>query len=86
MSRNDKLLMRLLEKPKDFNYDELKKLLSSVGCFEDSRGRTSGSRVAFVHAETGTILRLHKPHPNNELKLYQIQLVIEFLENLGVMQ
>ena len=83
MIRN-KLLKRLLARPKDFTYDELKQLLSSVGCAEDNKGRTSGSRVAFVHKGTGTILRLHKPHPNNELKGYQIKLVIEFLENLGV--
>lgn len=62
----------------------LKKLLLAVDCEEDNKGRTSGSRVAFVHKETGTILRLHKPHPNNELKSYQINLVIEFLQNLGV--
>lgn len=84
MGRNTKLLERLLARPKDFTYDELKKLLSAVDCEEDNKGRTSGSRVAFVHKETGTILRLHKPHPNNELKSYQINLVIEFFQNLGV--
>lgn len=84
MSGNTKLLKRLLARPKDFTYDELKKLLSAVDCEEDNKGRTSGSRVAFVHKDTGTILRLHKPHPNNELKGYQINLVIEFLQNLGV--
>jgi len=84
MGRSIKLLERLLARPKNFTYDELKKLLLSSGCFEANKGKTSGSRVAFVHKETGTILRLHKPHPNNELKVYQIKLVIEFLKNLGV--
>jgi len=84
MGRNTKLLERLLARPKDFTYDELKKLLLSIGCFEDKQGRTSGSRVAFVHKETEIILRLHKPHPNNELKDYQIKLIIKFLYDLGV--
>lgn len=84
MGRNSKLLKRLLARPNDFAYDELKRLLSSIDCAEDNKGKTSGSRVAFVHEETGTILRLHKPHPNNELKGYQINMVIEFLKNLGV--
>ncbi len=84
MGRNDKLLKRLLAKPKDFTYDELKKLLSSFDCLEDNKGRVSGSRVAFVHEATGTILRLHRPHPKKELKEYQIKLVIDFLKNLGM--
>lgn len=51
---------------------------------EDQKGKTSGSRVAFVHNETKCILRLHKPHPNKELKRYQIDLVVEYLESLGI--
>lgn len=86
MGKQDKLINRLLADPKDFTYSELKKLLSSVGCLEDNKGKTSGSRVAFIHEKTGTILRLHKPHPNNELKSYQIKLVIDFLEKLEVLE
>lgn len=37
MSQNDKLLKRLLAQPNDFTYDELKKLLSSIGCSEDTK-------------------------------------------------
>lgn len=84
MSRNDKLLGRLQTKPKDFTYDEFRKLLSSLDCIEDTLGKTSGSRVAFIHQSTKMILRLHRPHPGNELKAYQIEIVLNFLKAIGV--
>ncbi len=84
MGRNEKLLDRISSKPKDFTYDELRRLLVSLKCVEDTGGRTSGSRVAFIHQPTQTILRLHRPHPGNELKAYQIELVLDFLKSIGV--
>ena len=84
MGRNEKLLVRISKKPKDFTYDELRRLLAGLQCFEDTGGRTSGSRVTFIHQPTQTILRLHRPHPGNELKAYQIELVIGFLKSIGV--
>ena len=82
MSRDQKLKDRLYEKPRDFTYSELRTLLKSLGCIEDPGGKTSGSRVAFIHLETGLILRLHKPHPGNELKEYQVKEVINYIQNL----
>ncbi|NCC76935.1 MAG: type II toxin-antitoxin system HicA family toxin [Clostridia bacterium] len=84
MSRNEKLLARILKKPKDFTYDELKRLLAGLKCIEDSGGRTSGSRVAFIHKPTQIIIRLYRPHPDNKLKAYQIDNVLEFLKSIGV--
>ena len=84
MGRNEKLLDRISKKPKDFTYDELRRSLAGLQCVEDKGGRTSGSRVAFIHQPTQTILRLHRPHPGNELKAYQIELVIGFLKSIGV--
>lgn len=84
MSKRDKLIERLLQKPLDFEYDEARTLLGKSGYKEENRGHTSGSRVAFVHTETKHIIRLHKPHPNNILKKYQIDQLIEELENQGV--
>jgi len=72
MSRFEKLLKRFLSRPKDFSYDELRMLLSGLGYRELKGGRTSGSRAAFVHLETGHIIRLHRPHPAGILKAYQI--------------
>lgn len=84
MSKKDKLIKRLLERPRDFTYDEAKSLLSKCGYTEDTRGRTSGSRVAFIQTQTKHIIRLHKPHPGNVLKLYQVDELIELLRNQGV--
>ena len=84
MGRNDKLLERIIRRPKDFTYDELRRLLAGLQCIEDSGGKTSGSRVAFIHQPTQAILRLHRPHPGNELKAYQIELVLGFLKSIGV--
>ncbi|HQA60831.1 MAG TPA: type II toxin-antitoxin system HicA family toxin [Tepidanaerobacteraceae bacterium] len=83
MTKKDKLIQKLLSKPSDFNYDEAKSLLSKLGYKEDFRGKTSGSRVAFVNSETGHIIRFHKPHPNNQLKYYQVEQLIEELRKQG---
>ena len=81
MTKKDKLLERFLSIPKDFTFDELKTLLRSLGYEEDNKGKTSGSRVAFIDKSTKHIVRLHKPHPGNELKQYQIEQVVEELKS-----
>lgn len=80
MSKDEKLIKRLLSKPKDFTYNELRRLLTLLGYSESQSGKTSGSRVAFFHEKTQHVIRLHKPHPNNELKQYQIEQIIEELD------
>jgi hypothetical protein len=85
MTKQEKLLKRLLNKPKDFSYNELSKLLASLGYEEIRTGKTSGSRVAYISG-SGHIVRLHKPHPNNELKEYQLSYVIEELKKKGVIE
>ena len=84
MSKNQKLLTKLKRRPKDFTYNEIKVLLESIGCVEDVKGKTSGSRVAFIHQRTGKIFRLHKPHPGNQLKMYQIDEAIKYVNELEV--
>lgn len=84
MSKRDKLMERLLERPSDFTYAEARTLLGRFGYREDTRGRTSGSRVAFVHMQTKHIIRLHKPHPGNILKMYQLDELTEALKSQGV--
>lgn len=49
MSRKDKLIDRLLKKPKDFTFDEMKSLLSYFG-YELRQGGT-GSGVKFIKME-----------------------------------
>jgi len=83
MGKKEKQLARLQTKPKDFTYQELASLLKGLGYAEDNAGKTSGSRVAFVHMGNLSIVRLHKPHPNNELHAYQIDYIIEKLKESG---
>lgn len=86
MSRKDKLVERLLNKPSDFEYSEVKSLLAKFGYNVDNRGRTSGSRVAFANRATKHMIRLHKPHPGNNLKKYQIEMLIDELKRQGVIK
>lgn len=79
MGQKEKLIQRLKSKPKDFTYDEAEALLKNLGYILSNKGRTSGSRVMFESEEHGDIL-LHKPHPQKELKAYQIKQLIEILE------
>ena len=72
-----KAITRLKSEPKDYNFDELEKLLKSLGFNISNKGRSSGSRVAFVPDEV--VISLHRPHPGNVLKRYQIKQVIDVL-------
>ncbi|MBO5478428.1 MAG: type II toxin-antitoxin system HicA family toxin [Clostridia bacterium] len=80
MSRKEKILKRLKSKPKDFTYDEARTLLLQLGFEEDNKGKTSGSRVIFRNIREKISIDLHKPHPNNVLKEYQIIKLIKDLK------
>lgn len=82
MSRLEKEIKRLKSKPKDFTYNEMKKILNNFGFVENNKGKTSGSRVQFISKQED-IIELHKPHPNNILKPYQINEIIKKLEKGG---
>ena len=83
MKRLEKLLKKLQSKPKDFTYEEAKTLLLQLGFEESNKGKTSGSRSLFKK-ENGIKILLHKPHPENILKKYQIESLLEDLERYGV--
>lgn len=80
MSKFEKLIDRLQRKPKDFTYEELKTVLTGLGYSESNKGKTSGSRVAFINVETKHILRIHKPHPQNIIKAYALEYIINELK------
>ena len=84
MSRKDKLLARLQQRPKDFTWDELAALLNSLGYKQAKPGKTGGSRRRFVHPTAPTIT-LHKPHPKNILKMYIIDDILEVLKQEGML-
>lgn len=81
MSTREKLLGRLFSRPKDFEWSELRTLLTGYG-YEEITG--SGSRVKFVHSESGGLIILHKPHPSPVIKGYILDRVIEELERRGI--
>ena len=70
MSKYDKLLIKLLNRSSMVTYQEIAYLLEKLGYEETQKGKTSGSRVAFINKLEKHIIRLHKPHPGNELKDY----------------
>jgi hypothetical protein len=86
VSKSEKLIERFMARPKDFSYDELRKLLKGFGYIENNSGKSSGSRVAWIHSENKHIIRLHKPHPKNILKAYQINQIIEELITEGILK
>ena len=79
MSQFEKLLRRLLSRPKDFTWDELVTLLKKMGYAEQSG---SGSRKKFVN-EQNEIIHLHRPHPGKILKRYMIDIIITHLKEKG---
>ena len=82
MSKKENLIQRLRSKPKDFTVKELDALMTQCGCEKSTKGKTSGSRIAYIHLETSRVLNMHSPHPKKELKPYMINDVINFLESV----
>jgi len=84
MGKKEKLLQGFLSKPKDFTYAEVKALLRALGYNEIKTGKTSGSRIAFMKKKTQHLIRLPKPHPQDILKRYQLDLIEDELKNMEV--
>ena len=84
MSSHEKLLERFLKFPKDFTWDELKRLIKRYGYQQNNKGKTSGSRVKFEKEDSDICLDLHKPHPKNILKPYQMIDILNFLKRIEV--
>lgn len=84
VSKKEKLISRLLSEPKDFTFEELIALFSCFGYNQVASGKTGGSRVAFTNGGNDYI-RLHKPHPRNILKPYQVEDVITALKERNLL-
>ncbi|BAU63259.1 hypothetical protein STA3757_06190 [Stanieria sp. NIES-3757] len=78
MTRKEKLIQRLKSKPKDFTWSELTSLLTRLGFMEVKTGKTGGSRARFINSNN-VVITLHKPHPSDILKRYQIEQIIKIL-------
>lgn len=81
MSKQEKLLAKLLNKQAGFTWPELVTLLGGVG-YRQIEG--DGSRVKFDNGNPQAMINLHKPHPGNELKAYVKRQVIEHLKAGGL--
>jgi len=84
MTQREKLIERLLSKPKDFTWNELIKVLGAFDYELINGGKTGGSRARFIYPEYSPIL-LHKPHPAPILKRYQLVGIIEQLTLEGLL-
>lgn len=82
MGSIEKLVIRFLACPVDLRWDEMVRLLNHFGYYEMSRGKTGGSRRKFVDANKN-VIALHKPHPSNVLKIYQVRELIQTLAQNG---
>jgi hypothetical protein len=83
MGKKDKLLTRLISKPRDFTFVEARSLLESFGYIMSYSGKTGGSRVCFIRNKK--VFRMHKPHPRKELLAYQIKELIDELKQEGLL-
>ena len=83
MGKKEKLIAKLKTIPKDFTFDDAEILLGYFGFYKSNKGRTSGSRVMFSSDKCDSRLLLHMPHPQKELREYQIKQLIEFLKQEG---
>ena len=83
MSRRNKLIARLRSRPKDLTWEELVRLLKALGYAEAKAGKTGGSRRRFIHPNAPA-LSLHRPHPDNTVKMYIIDELLRVLGEEGL--
>lgn len=85
MSKLQKVIDKLLNLQLVFTFNELEYLLGKFGYVEKKTGKTSGSRKAYINEATLHIIRLHKPHPGNEIKRYVRVYIISELQKQGLL-
>ena len=85
MSKQEKLTEKLKSRSKSFTFDDAETLLLSMGYKRSDKGRSSGSRIMFVRDTNGVKIILHKPHPQKELKEYQMKQLVDHLKQEGLL-
>ena len=84
MSKLQKTIDKLLNLQHVFTFKELEYLLGKLGYTEKKTGKTSGSRKAYINKTLLHIIRIHKPHPGNEIKRYVKTYLITELKKQGL--
>lgn len=79
MSTHEKLPARFCNRPSDFTWAELNRLLAGFG-YRQITG--AGSRRRFVGGD-GVTISLHEPRPGKILKSYQVREVLKHLRQEG---
>jgi hypothetical protein len=80
----DKLIKRFINLPKNFTFDELSNLLIGFGFEISNKGKTSGSRIRFINVESKSVIDIHKPHPDNIIKVGTLRAIYEKLISAGL--
>jgi predicted RNA binding protein YcfA (HicA-like mRNA interferase family) len=83
MTRHDLLVEKFLACRGPFPYRDLVRLLSGLGYEETETG--GGSRRRFLHKASGHVIRLHEPHPGNDLKPYMVREIRVVLQERGML-
>jgi len=84
MSKLEKIIAKFLNLDILFTFQELEYLLGKFGYIEKKTGKTSGSRKAYIQEKTNHIIRIHKPHPENEIKRYVRVYLIDELKKENI--
>jgi len=81
MSKFEKALACLKSKRWDLTWREIQTILTHFG-YEEVKG--GGSRRKFIISKTKVSISLHGPHPKPILKVYAIDLIINHLNEEGL--
>ena len=76
MSKTEKTIKRLLARPADFSWTELRALMIH---FNYELKTSGGSGRKFIHKQSQATFFIHEPHPAKVLKSYQVRDAIHFL-------
>ena len=85
MSKLDKIIEKLLNHGSTISFQELEYLLRKLGYLEKKTGKTAGSRKAYINSQSKHIIRIHKPHPGNELMKYVKLYIINELKKKNLL-
>ena len=85
MGQKEKLIEKLKSSPKSFTFDDAETLLGFFSYYRSNKGKTSGSRVSFSSSGHQAKILLHKPHPQKELREYQVKQLRQLLEEEGLL-